>query len=174
MNKFIVETYLDETQLGIVLAKGVISAESIVTPYQDTVVPMVDTGVLMSPAEIAKCNQVDEIYFRIAPESSLIYSYSNNAYKLFAGQRVDISKHKNPREFYKDIKTEIDWSVVKEGDLIIIYNTDDSTSVGFYNIDGIGRYISPARVCKLNRNKYYIIDEHVISVTVLKIPGDNK
>lgn len=76
--------------------------------------PVVETGVLKSPAEITGCKDVDAV--RWIDKDGDRRDYILNAYDYCMRRNLN----EFPREFYKDIETEIDYSKIPVGSKIEI------------------------------------------------------
>lgn len=85
-------------------------------------VHVVETGVLMSPMEICKCNNVVAIDFRNNDGGQCYLSKANQSVGI--GKRLVISEHMYPREFYRDIQKTFDFSAIPVGSMVVINNED--------------------------------------------------
>jgi hypothetical protein len=80
--------------------------------------PVVETGVLKSPAEITKCGSVIGLEFKNSEGQKCYLNIGNPA----IGSRLEMLDTVYPREFYKDIKTEIDYSKIPVGSIVKVFN----------------------------------------------------
>lgn len=84
--------------------------------------PVVKTGVLMSPAEIVDCKTVGEI--------KLGYGILNTPVTLgcfckdIIGKRIVVNSYRFPISFYKNIEDTVDYSQIPEGSIVEVVTKD--------------------------------------------------
>lgn len=133
-------------------------------------VKMVETGVLMSPAEICKCDLVDSINIRWAPDDSCTFPYSISVFKSFVGQRIDISKHRYPREFYRDIQKTWNFASIPLGSLIRIDGTVDVWDIGYFE----SFYGNIIRIRSGSHRDIEWSSDNIKSIRIVELPKDGE
>jgi hypothetical protein len=89
-------------------------------------VKKIETGVLMSPAEITNLPCVKLLEFETAQGEKRLSCDNNNI-----GARLNLTDFIFPREFYRDIKTSCDFNSIPVGSLIKV-EIDSCWMVGYY------------------------------------------
>lgn len=125
-------------------------------------VPVVETGILMSPMEICNCNNVVAIDFRNNDGGQCYLSKSNQSVGI--GKRLTISEHVFPREFYRDIQKTFDFSAIPVGAVIEVERDNQRFYGDFkYCKDGVFSF----GICSWN-------DKNIKSIRIVEMPRGEK
>jgi hypothetical protein len=118
-----------------------------------------ETGVLMSPAEINPgCTDVE---FEVGNGYNHLSSYGDEY-----GKKIVISDRDFPRSFYKDIKTEIDYSKLQRGSIVLV----NGDMCGFVdNKENTSFWIKVKNGMTTGKQINY---SEIKSIEILKLPGD--
>lgn len=150
------------------------SHQKVLTNWKVTELPampevkMVETGILMCPAEIAGLSYVKSIEFDSVHGEKRLCCYNENI-----GKRIRLSEFIFPREFYRDIQKTWDFASIPVGAVIEVDNYTDvgivvKNEAGFISLQ-CNKNDSHHRRWVINTN-----NANITSVSILKLPKDGE
>lgn len=129
-------------------------------------VKMVEWGVLMSPAEICKCERVPYVG----------YEYNGNELRfnkkcINIGKRLELTNTHFPREFYREIETQWDFASIPVGSLIRV-EINSCWMVGYYM--GIDSGYLKVAYGNMKSETTGMHKDQIKSIRIIELPKDGE